>query len=305
MLGWGGLPLCKRICKTFCMIRATANADGPLFTINASVSGAVVSLDNWAFINLAKGDPSRRQRFLSAIHSGVDLLFSVTNAAELSGPQGRSANLVRAFLDEIGPRWFPAKHDVTEVIKLEIEGKAPDAVCIDDGFLKSYVADRLRPYAPGCGSVIDLSDGFFCLGPLLDRVGPQRESIYESSASFDELLKNKMSAVRALSKRDPLLLDKKFPRIPFNSARPACFVYFNLLRIMTVDASSLKNGDGMDFCHTVMATAFASFATLDKQWKRRVESLPKPNQLARIYGPSELDQLVTDMELSLVHRAAS
>jgi hypothetical protein len=33
--------------------------------------------------------------------------------------------------------------------------------------------------------------------------------------------------------------------------------------------------------------------------------LPKPNQLARIYCASELDQMVTDMELSLAHRAAS
>jgi hypothetical protein len=33
--------------------------------------------------------------------------------------------------------------------------------------------------------------------------------------------------------------------------------------------------------------------------------LPKPNQLARVYGPSELDQMVTDMELWLAHRAAS
>jgi hypothetical protein len=287
------------------MIRATANADGPLFTINASVSGGGVSLDNWAFINLAKGDPSRRQRFLSAIHSGIEVLFSVTNAAELSGPQGRSADVVRAFLDEIGPHWFPAKHDVTEVIKLEMEGKSPDAVCIDGDFLKSYVADRLRPYTPGCGNVIDLSGDFFRLGALLDRVGPQRESIYESSARFDELLKNKMTAVSALSKRDSLLLDKQFPWIPFDSARPACFVYFNLFRIMAADASSLKKGDGMDFCHTVMATAFASFATLDKQWKRRVDSLPKPNRLARIYGPSELDQMVTDMESWVAHRAAS
>jgi len=285
------------------MIRATADADGLRF--NASVNGAAVSLDTWAFINLAKGDPSRRQRFLSTIHSGVELLFSVTNAAELSGPQGRSADVVRTFLDQIGPRWFPAKHDVTEVIKLEIECKSPDAACIDQQFLKSYVADRLRPYTPGCGKIINLSDDFFCLGPLLDRVGPQRESIYESSSSFDELLKNKMSAIRALSKRDPLLLDKRFPWIPFNSARPACFVYFNLFRVMADEASSLKRGDGMDFCHTVMATAFASFATLDKHWKRRVERLPKPNGLARIYGPSELEQLVTDMELWLSHREAS
>lgn len=265
-------------------------------TLSASASGPVVSLDNWAFIELAKHNPSRRLRFIRALHHGMELLFSVTNAAELSGPQGRSAEAIRRFLDEIGPRWFPAKHDVTEVIKGEIEGKRPDAVCIDQDFLKSYVADRLRPYTPGCGNIIDLSDDFFRLGPLLDRVGPQQASIYRTSAEFDELLKSKMSAVHDLSKRDPLVLDKKFPVIPFDPSRPACFVYFNLLRVMTVEANSLKKGDGMDFCHTVMACAFASFATLDTQWKRRVASLPTPNRMARIYGPAELDQMVIDME---------
>ena len=267
------------------MIRATANANGALFTLNASVSGPVVHLDNWAFIEL-------------------DLLFSVTNAAELSGSQGRSAEAVRSLLDEIGPRWFPAKHDATEAIKCKLAGRNPDAACIDEHFFKSYVADRMRPYVPGCGKVINLSSDFFHLGPLLDRVGPQRESIYRSSAEFDELLKHKMNTARALSKQDPTLLDQKFPRVPFNPRMRACFVHFNLLRIMAVDAGSLKKGDGMDFCHAVMGCAFASFATLDRQWKRRVDSLPKPNQLARIYGPSELDQMVTDMEAGLAHRAA-
>jgi hypothetical protein len=68
---------------------------------------------------------------------------------------------------------------------------------------------------------------------------------------------------------------------------------------MAIEANSLKPGDGMDFCHAVMACPFASFAALDTQWKRRVEALSKPNRLARLYGPLELDQLVTDMEASL------
>jgi hypothetical protein len=91
-------------------------------------------------------------------------------------------------------------------------------------------------------------------------------------------------------------LDKKLPWIRFNPARPAFFVYWNLLRVMSVDAASLKKGDGLDFCHTVMACAFASLAALDKHWKRRVAHLPKPNRLARVYSRPELDQMVIDME---------
>ena len=61
-------------------------------------------------------------------------------------------------------------------------------------------------------------------------------------------------------------------------------------------AYQAKKGDGMDFCHAVVGSAFAHFAAFDKQWKRRVESLPQPNGLARIYYEPELDQMVTDIE---------
>src|SRR6266849_10088552 len=116
------------------MIRATANADAP-FTLNSSVSGPAVYLDNWAIYDLAEGDPYRRRRFIDAMHRGMDLLFSVTNAAELSGPQGRSAEAVRAFLDEIGPRWFPVDLNPIEVIQRELNGADPNSVCISERFL--------------------------------------------------------------------------------------------------------------------------------------------------------------------------
>jgi hypothetical protein len=114
-----------------------------------------------------------------------------------------------------------------------------------------------------------------------------------------------MNTVRDRSKQDPAGFDRAFPLVPFHPTRRAFFVYRNFLRIMAMDANSLKKGDGMDFCHAVMACAFGSFATLDKRWKGRAESLPKPNHLARIYCPLELDQMVTDMEWWLKHRAAS
>jgi hypothetical protein len=138
------------------------------------------------------------------------------------------------------------------------QGESPEKACIDENFFKSYVADQLRPHTSGCGKVLELSDNFFRLGPILERVGPQRESISRTSAKFDEFLKNKMSVVRDRCKRDLALFDQKFPLISFNAARPACFVYFNLLRAMAVEANSLKKGDGMDFCHAVIACAFSS-----------------------------------------------
>ncbi len=265
-------------------------------TLHASVSGPVVHLDNWAIGELAEGDGLRRRRFIDAMHfGGMDLLFSVTNAAEISGPQGRSADSVRAFLNEIGPRWFPARLDPTEVVKRELKGESPGSVCADENFLKSYVADQIQSYTD-CGKVVDLSNDFFRLGPLMDRISPQRESIRRTSAQCDEVLRNEIISLREMSKRDARWLDRKLPRMPFHSSRPACFVYMNLLRIMADEASSVKQGDWMDFCHAVVACAFARFATLDKRWKRRIEALPKPNGLARIYSARELDAMVVDME---------
>ncbi len=286
--------------QNFCMIRATANADGPLFVLNSSVSGPAVYLDNWAIGDLAEGDSARRKRFIDAMHCGMDLLFSVANAAELSGPQGRSAEAVRMFLDDIGPRWFPVDLNLVNVMQRELNGVHPNRACISEKFLRSYVARLIQDYT---GKVTILSDDFFRLGGVLDWVGPDRESIRKGSAESDELLRDKIGKA-ARYKRDEGWLNQRFPLIPFNPSLRASFVFQNLLRIL-VQAGTFKKGDALDFCHAVMATAFASFATLDSYWKLRIESLPKPNQLARIYCASELDQMVTDMELWLTHRAAS
>lgn len=61
----------------------------------------------------------------------------------------------------------------------------------------------------------------------------------------------------------------------------------------------IEDNDALDFCHAALAAAYGSLVALDRQWKRRVEDLPKPNGLAKVYYRPELDQLV-DMLESLV-----
>jgi hypothetical protein len=48
-----------------------------------------------------------------------------------------------------------------------------------------------------------------------------------------------------------------------------------------------------------MGCAFANFTTLDTTWKRRIATLPKPNWLACVYSRSELDRMVSDIELAI------
>ncbi len=190
------------------------------------------------------------------------------------------------------------KLDPRVVVNRELEGAGPAESCISTNFMKQYFADRTVGYSPGSGRVIELSEGFFRLGAVLDWVGLQRESIRESAAALDAALIQKISGYRAEFERNPPCLDHKFPAFPFNPSKPATFTYVNLVRTLIVDAKAyqLKKGDALDFCHAVMASAFASIATLDKHWKRRVEGLPKPNGLARIYYQPELNKMVTDIE---------
>lgn len=280
------------------MIKATSSINGPPLTFNATVSGLAIYLDNFSLISLAKGDPSRRQRFVDAINTGVDLLFSVTNAAELTGPQGQSLEAVRTFLDQVGPHWFPVELDPFEVANREMKGATPPESCFSQDFMKQYFVAQTSDYSPDSGRVIELSEQFFRLGAVLDWVASERDSIREAAAALDNTLINKIGGCRIECERDPRWLDQRFPALPFNPAKPATFTCVNLVRTLLAEARAyqLKKGDGLDFSHAAIGSAFANLATLDKHWKRRVEGLPKPNKLARIYYQPELDKMVADIE---------
>ena len=282
------------------MITISAGAYSPLI-LHARISGLAVYLDNFAIKELAKGSPARRQRFVGAIQDGAELLFSVSNAAELSGPRDGSFDAIRAFLNELGPHWFPVELDFNEVTKREIQGAEPATCCISKQFMKDYFNVLIGSYSAKGGQVVNLSEEFFRLGPVMDWLAPQRDSIRVASEALDNALLNRIKKYRAEFETDPRWLDKQFPALPFDQLRPATFTYCNLIRTLVVEARSyhLKKGDGIDFCHSLMASAFASVGTLDRHWKRRVESLPKPNKLARIYYSPEIDAMVDAIEIEV------
>jgi hypothetical protein len=84
------------------MIQVKLSQNSPL-DLHISTGGLTVFLDNFAIKELARDNPARRKRFISAVHRGAEVLFSVSNAAELTGPQGDSFLEIRSFMNEIGP----------------------------------------------------------------------------------------------------------------------------------------------------------------------------------------------------------
>lgn len=265
-----------------------------------STRGLAVFLDQWAIKELAKRDPERRKRFVAAIHRGADILFSVTNAAELTGPQGVSWEEMRAFLNELGPCWFPVELDAYEVTKREAQGMPPDKSCFCDRFLKDYVASYCGSAPPG--KIIGISEETFALGHIMKWLAPQRDSITRGKRELDEALIRRITGYRAESDADPSWLDRTFPVLPFHPKMAATFTYINLVRLLVKEskAFAMTPGDGIDFCQAVIGSAFASFVTLDRKWKRRVEMLPKPNSLAKVYYEPELDAMVDDLETASV-----
>jgi hypothetical protein len=282
------------------MIRATASVSGPAFEFKASVGGLAIYLDNWAIGELAEGDSSRRARFIRALRVGADLLFSVTNAAELPGPLGRSAEMVRAFLDEVGEHWFPVELNVLEVVNREKSGKDVSECCTAEEFMRAYFRNRTAGYMRDSGKIISLSSDFFSLGKVCDWLAPERDDMRKLSEEYDGIFGEEILRRHREYEADPSTL-AKFPALSYDPALRATFVTSNLVRTLIIEAETHppKKGDGCDFSHAVMASAFASFATLDRHWKRRIDNLPKPNQLARIYYGPELDQMVADIETQL------
>jgi hypothetical protein len=281
------------------MIKAVCGTGGAP-TLEASVNGIPIYLDNFAIKALAKGDISVRQRFVAALHNGADLLFSIANGVEISGPQGASSFAIKTFLDELGPHWCPVDFNPFVVMEHEKAGLDPSRCCLAEELLRAYFSNRTSEDLPGSGKVIDLSEQFFRLGLFVDWLSPQRDHFLERSRAFDSELSTSVSELRVKHKRNPGWLDRVMPPPQFHPRMAGTFAFNCLMRDLIRDPGfQMKKGDGMDFCHAVMASSFAVFGALDKHWKRRVENFPKPNRGSRIYYEAELGLMVADIEASL------
>ena len=281
------------------MITATCGANGePTFL--STVSGIAIYLDNWAIKTFAMDDSPLRQRFITTLHGGADLLFSMGHAFEILGPQGASSNAFKNFLNEVGPHWYPVELDVFKIMNRESSGLRRSACCLDEEQLTAYFRSRTGQHVRGSGLVIDLSEKFFRLGEFIQWLRPQRDEFRTLFDGLDKGIQERVQQLRHKLKKDSHWLDRVLPAPPFDSVKPATSAFYWLMRDMILDRGyQVKKGDGIDFFHAVVASAFANFATLDKHWKRRVEKLPQRPWLPRIYYQPQLSTMVSDIEMAL------
>lgn len=240
---------------------------------------------------------SRQTRFVDALQVKATLMFSLANVIEVVGPQGRSANAVRAFLSRIGPHWIPLQLNPWEVMKREQTGPADEAA-VSPEFMEAYYRWRLAA-AGESNALIDLTqERFFQLEAVVDWVYEERDWIRAQAEALDNGLREMLTALRSRCEQDPTWLDHVLPPCQFNDRYPATFVMVHLQRLLIREAKGyrFKPGDCLDLCHAVIGAAYGSLITLDKQWKRRIEALPTPHNLARTYYRAELERLIEALE---------
>ena len=149
------------------MMSVDAGPDG-LPVIVAKLEGVAVYLDNWAIIELANGDPKRRERFVNALKSCGSLMFSFTNSIELGEAEHEPASACARSWTKSARTGFPIELNPWTVMDREIAGQTNPTPCISTLFIETFTQDRMFEQSPGGSKVVDLSpENFFTLTSVM------------------------------------------------------------------------------------------------------------------------------------------
>ena len=232
-----------------------------------------VYLDTDSLIEMARGSPQRRERFVRAIHLRGTLLFSLASAAEVGRLKGRTASTVARLLTAVGPWWVPLDLNPHAVVRREAE--EPESAPISEDFVNGFARHRRLEFLKA-GRTDFAADDFFDLGAVVALAQSEHDSVKEDLRQMDDSVRSLIGRLRRESEKNPSALDAEFPAIAFDETRRATFVRNHLIRLLVSEAKShrLKRNDGLDFCHAVIATAYCHIVALDGPWQRRVGCLP-------------------------------
>ena len=189
-----------------------AGPDG-LPVIVAKLEGVAVYLDNWAIIELANGDPKRRERFVKALKACGSLMFSFTNSIELGEAEGQPSERVRAFLDEVGAHWLPIELNPWTVMNREVRGQTNPPPCISLRFIETFARDRMYEQSPGGSKLVDLSpENFFKLTSVMKWANAKKDETRKDTDEIDATLIKRVTEEHAEHKKDTTHLDKVWTR---------------------------------------------------------------------------------------------
>jgi hypothetical protein len=268
------------------MIMVTKTNDH--YDIKTTLRQPGVYLDQDSLADIARTD-TRRRHFLSTFGKKGTLLFSWTNAFDLSGPQGDSAAKIRDLLRGVGPHWVPLEMNPWKVVKKET-GQEPSngTPCVSESFLRAY-------YPHVHGGPLDLAT-------VVDLIQKDRAAVQAEIRTLKTRTDAMVEKWRAQYRKDETRLDQVLPPETWDPNRPVAFLLRELERQVTREAKAFvwMPNDGVDFVHAAVAAACADFLVLDKQWKRRVLAVAPPRRYRWIYYRTELDEFLEAFEHAVV-----
>ena len=248
-------------------------------------------MDNDALCGLATPG-ELRDRFIAALRSQGTLLFSGENAIELPANHN-----VQSFLDDVGPEWAPLPLNPWAVAQPDRAGAGASASA-SESIATSHCQQSSAEVSPRVGVVRDQSaDTHRRLGEAVLWVRGNAGAVRDFQKLSEAVCKRVEEDCLDYGK-EPASLETIAPSVPFLRECPVHFALNHLLRALMVEsrASQLRERDGVDLCRAVMAVSYARVAMLDVAWKRRVEGLPRPHELAEVYCAGELGVFVDRFE---------
>ncbi len=252
----------------------------------AAFSRVRIYLDNWALMSLGE-DELLRERFLGALRANGTLLFSYTNAIEIGGPTGPSANSLRQFLGQIANYWLPAEMNMERIIEKEERGAGRAApICHDLAglVLRRTAAAQAGPVIAGNAATL------FNLAGALEAATAYANDPAQGATSDKRLLaegfRNVIQIIRRSAARPAALPNT-----------PAAATQIALLRVFASDhRRGFEDNDAFDFLHTVLAASYAHIAALDRRWTSLVNALPAAMSRPETFYARDLAQMVARFE---------
>ena len=266
------------------MIRVTSTLDGGVEVEARLERQPSIYLDQDSLLDLAT-TPARRTRFIETFKRKGTLLFSWTNALDLSGPQGSSAQHIKSFLEELGAHWIPLEINPWKVERKE-SGAEPSSgtPCVSESFLRAYY-----PHIHG---------GLMTLGKVIDLIAQDRDEFVTEIERLKREADRMVVSWRAGYEVNPASLDEFLPSLRYNPEQPVTFILREMARLVTREAKShkWKPNDGVDFMHAIVSAGYGDFVLLDKHWKARVSKVAPPRSYPWLYYRFELDHFLDAFE---------
>jgi hypothetical protein len=280
----GGLKdFLRRVWRTLATLRLV----GPDYEFEVWEEPPLLYLDHWALRRLSE-NRQLGQRFLAAFEHRGTLMFSLMNVLEIArdaSPQ--RASQVRSFLEKIEVHWVPMTIDPLRIVDAEETATTPDGnhACISVGFITDpRFARRLTSGQVSLAHVVDLTRGAH---------GSQLRQ--ENEADEKRLLDHLMDWRDAYA-ANPKVLDRKFPLLDFDPAKPTRGIYYGLARYTITDSFGVNGNHARDLFHAIASVRCAEMVTLDAHWTAQVAKLKLPFDFVRVYSESEFARFLADLE---------